>query len=106
MFIVWVWIIAGIVAVVVITIIVYYNRFAVLSNRIDNSLSQIDVQLKRRAELVPNLLETVKGYAKHEKGIIKDVTDARKAMLSAGDLKGRKKAGNDLQTALKSIFAL
>jgi len=103
---VWVWIIAGIVAVVVITIIVYYNRFAVLSNRIDNSLSQIDVQLKRRAELVPNLLETVKGYAKHEKGIMTEVTNARKALVSAKDFGGRVKAGAALENSLGRLFAI
>ena len=84
----------------------YYNRFAVLSNRIRNSLAQIDVQLRKRADLVPNLIETVKGYAKHEKGIMKEVTDARKALLAAKDLPGRVKAGNQLQEALKSIFAI
>lgn len=84
----------------------YYNRFAVLSNRIDNSLSQIDVQLRKRADLVPNLIETVKGYAKHEKGIMKEVTDARKALLAAKDLPSRVKAGNALQEALKSIIAI
>lgn len=59
-----------------------------------------------RADLVPNLVKTVKGYAKHESKIMKSVTDARKAFLGAKDLKGRVKAGNQLQTALKSIFAL
>ena len=69
-------------ALVIIFIISYFNRFAVLGNRIDNSLSQIDVQLKRRADLIPNLVETVKGYAKHEKAAIKEVTDARKALVT------------------------
>ena len=72
------WWIIGIVALVIIIFIYYYNRLATLSNRIDNSLSQIDVQLKRRADLVPNLIATVKGYAKHESGIMKAVADARK----------------------------
>lgn len=101
-------IIALIVILVVIALafIVYYNRFVVLDNRIDNSLSQIDVQLKKRADLVPNLINTVKGYAKHEKSIMADVTDARKALLSAKTLPDRAKAGAELQTALKSIFAI
>jgi len=86
--------------------IVYYNRFVVLGNRIDNSLSQIDVQLKKRADLVPNLLNSVKGYMKHERTIIKEVTDARKSLLSAKTLPERAKAGAELQTALKSIFAI
>ena len=101
-----IWIIIAIILLVVIIFISYYNRFSVLSNRIDNSLSQIDVQLKRRADLVPNLLETVKGYAKHEKTIIKDVTDARKALVSAGNLTSRVKAGAQLQSALRSVFAI
>src|SRR3989344_5634706 len=100
------WIVIAIVAIIVIAFIYYYNRFVLLDNRIDNSLSQIDVQLKKRADLVPNLLNSVKGYMKHEKGIIKEVTDARKAMLGAKDLPERAKAGADLQSALKSIFAL
>lgn len=102
----WIWLIIVIVALLVIMFIYYYNRFVVLGNQIDNSLSQIDVQLQKRADLVPNLVKTVQGYAKHERGIMKEVTEARKAMLAAPDLKGRIKAGNDLQNALKSIFAI
>ena len=101
-----IWIILAIVAVIVIAFIVYYNRFTVLGNRIDNSLSQIDVQLRKRADLVPNLLASVKGYMKHEKKIIKEVTDARKALVGAKDIQAKVKAGNQLQTALKSIFAI
>jgi LemA protein len=63
---IWLWILIIIVILVVLSFIYYYNRFVVLENRIDNSLAQIDVQLKKRADLVPNLLNTVKGYAKHE----------------------------------------
>tara|TARA_Y100000310_G_scaffold345603_1_gene467142 strand:+ start:8107 stop:8658 length:552 start_codon:yes stop_codon:yes gene_type:complete len=84
----------------------YYNRFVVLGNNIDNSLSQIDVQLRKRADLVPNLVKTVKGYAKHEKKIMSSVTEARKALLSAKTLPDKMKAGNQLQDALKSIFAI
>lgn len=101
-----VWTILALVVIVVLIFVYYYNRFAVLSNRIDNSLSQIDVQLKKRADLVPNLINTVKGYAKHEKEIMKDVTDARKALVSAKSLPDKVKAGNELQTALRSIFAI
>ncbi|MBU0466778.1 MAG: LemA family protein [Nanoarchaeota archaeon] len=101
-----VWIIGIIVVLVVLAFIYYHNKFVVLGNRIDNSLSQIDVQLRKRADLVPNLVKTVKGYAKHEKGIMKNVTDARKAFLGAKDMKGKVKAGNMMQEALKSIFAI
>lgn len=91
---------------VVLIFIYYFNRLVVLSNRIDNSLGQIDVQLKKRADLVPNLLESVKGYTKHEKKIMKEVTDSRKALLSAKTLPSRMKAGSQLESALKSIFAI
>lgn len=84
----------------------YYNRFARLSNRIDNSLSQIDIQLKKRADLVPNLLETVKGYAKHEKSIMVEVTQARASLMKANTFDKRMKAGAQLQTALGSLFAV
>jgi LemA protein len=101
-----IWLILALVIILAIAFIVYFNRFVILENRIDNSLSQIDVQLKKRADLVPNLINTVKGYAKHEKSIMADVTNARKALLSAKTLPERAKAGAELQNALKSIFAI
>ena len=84
----------------------YFNRFNVLENRIGNSLSQIDVQLKRRADLIPNLIETVKGYAKHEKDAIKAVTEARKALVGAKGIEGKVKANDKLESALKTVFAI
>src|SRR3989338_7944946 len=102
----WIWVIIALAVLIVLMLINYFNKFVILGNRIDNSLSQIDVQLRKRADLVPNLIETVKGYAKHEKGIITEVTNARKALLGAKDITSRVKAGNQLQQALKSIFAL
>ena len=101
-----IWIIISIVALVIILFIYYYNRFVVLGNRIDNSLSQIDVQLKKRADLVPNLLSSVKGYMKHEQKIISEVTKARESILKAPTLEKRMKAGSELQSALRSIFAI
>lgn len=78
-----------------------------LSNRIDNAWSQIDVQLKKRADLVPNLIETVKGYMKHERKAIEMVTKAREEMMKVGtDIKARAKAEAQLTAALKTIFAL
>ena len=102
----WLWIVIALVALVVLIIFFYYNRFAVLGNRIDNSLSQIDVQLKRRADLIPNLIKTVKGFVKHEEKAIKAVTEARKALMGAGDIESKIKADVGLESALKSIFAL
>jgi LemA protein len=87
--------------------IYYYNRFAILENRIENSASQIDVQLKRRADLVPNLVKTVQGYAKHEKKIMEAVTKARADMMKAGsNLSQKVKAGDALQGALSRLFAI
>jgi len=100
------WLIIALVVLVALAFFVYYNRFALLSNRIDNSLSQIDVQLKRRADLIPNLIETVKGYAKHESGIMKEVTDARKALVGAKDLVKKVKANDVLENALGRLFAI
>jgi len=84
----------------------YYNRIVVLSNRIDNAWSQIDVQLKKRTDLVPNLVETVKGYMKHEKDAIKMVTQARTKMMGAGTAEEKMKASVALTQALKTILAL
>lgn len=103
------WIIVGVIAIIVIFILIaigYFNRFVVLENRIENSSSQIDVQLKKRADLVPNLVKTVQGYAKHEKAIMTEVTKARAEMLKAGSLNERVKAGDALQNALSRIFAI
>ncbi len=101
-----VFIILGIIVLILVVFMYYYNRFVVLENRINNSLSQIDVQLKRRADLIPNLIETVKGYTKHETKAIKLVTEARKAMLSANGIQAKMKANQGLESALKSIFAI
>jgi LemA protein len=102
-------IVAVIVVIFLLVWISYYNRFVVLSNRIKNSFSQIDVQLKKRADLVPNLVETVKGYAKHEAKIMGDVSEARKALVGAnasGDMAKRIKAGDALQSTLGRLFAI
>jgi len=101
----WIWLIIVLI-LLAIMFIYYYNRFIVLENRVDNSLSQIDVQLKRRADLIPNLISTVKGYAKHEQTAIKSVTEARKALLGAKGIEEKVKADNLLEKALKTIFAL
>ncbi len=102
----WLWILIIFVALIVIVFFFYFNRFAVLGNRIDNSLSQIDVQLKRRADLIPNLIETVKGFTKHETAAIKSVTEARKALVGAKDIVGKIKADKSLDSALGRLFAI
>ncbi|MEK6819401.1 MAG: LemA family protein [Nanoarchaeota archaeon] len=100
------WFLIALIILVLTMFIFYYNRFVVMENRVDNSLSQIDVQLRKRADLVPNLINTVKGYVKHEKEVMKEVTEARKHLLSAKNLPGKMKAGAELQDALKSVFAI
>ena len=102
----WVVLLIALAVLIILMFILYFNRFVTLENRIDNSLSQIDVQLKKRADLVPNLVSAVKGYAKHEKGIMEDVTNARKAFMGATTLEQKVKRGAELQHALKSILAI
>lgn len=83
-----------------------YNSLVILKTRIQEALSGIDVQLKRRADLIPNLVETVKGYAKHEKEIFENVTKARSALVNASSVKEKASADNMLTGALKSLFAV
>jgi LemA protein len=102
-----IWLIVGaIAAVLVIAVIVMYNSLAVLRNRIENAWSQIDVQLKKRYDLIPNLMKTVKGYAKHEKGVFTQVTKARNMAMNAHGIKDQAKAENMLSSTLKSLFAV
>lgn len=83
-----------------------YNSLVTLRNRCDNGWSQIDVQLRRRYDLIPNLVETVKGYAKHESGVFERVTQARAAAVGAQTVKEQGQADNVLTGALKSLFAV
>lgn len=95
-----------IIAGIVLWLLFTYNSLVTLRNRVREAWSQIDIQLKRRASLIPNLVETVKGYAKHEKGVFEEVTKARSAMMGAKD-PAHKAAANDMLTgALKSLFAV
>ena len=102
----WLWILIGLGILLVAIAIYYFNKFVVLENRIKNSLAQIDVQLKKRADLVPSLVKVVKGYAKHESKIMEAVTKARSEMLKAGNISSKVKAGDQLQNALGRIFAI
>ena len=96
----------GIPIIIAVIFVYYYNRFVVLENRIENSSAQIDVQLKKRADLVPSLVKVVKSYAKFEKDVLTEVTRARTQMISGKNLAEKVKAGDQLQNALKSIFAV
>jgi len=100
------YILIGIVVLLVIYVWSTYNNLVVLKARIKEALSGIDVQLKRRIDLIPNLIETVKGYAKHEKQIFEDVTKARSEMMKAGNVSDKLKASDHMTDALKSIFAI
>lgn len=99
-------ILVAVLAVVVIFLVGVYNSLVVLRNRIKNAESQIDVQLKRRFDLIPNLVETVKGYAKHEKELFENVTKARTAMMNAQSVGEKSKADNMMSATLKSLFAV
>lgn len=96
----------GIIAIIALYLIAQYNSFVVLKTRIQEALSGIDIQLKRRADLIPNLIETVKGYAKHEKEVFNEVTKARSSLIKAETLEEKAMANNQLTTALKSLFAV
>ena len=87
-------------------VVAMYNGLVVLRNRFENAWSQIDVQLKRRTDLIPNLLETVKGYAAHEKEVFTKVTEARSALVNAQGVQDQAQANNMLTGALKSLFAV
>ncbi|MCS5719012.1 LemA family protein [Herbiconiux sp. CPCC 205763] len=105
------WLIPVIIVVVIIAIIgIYlwatYNSLVTLNVRVDEAWSDITVQLKRRADLLPNLIESVKGYAAHEKAVFENVTKARAETLSAQGPAEASVAENHMQTALKSIFAV
>ena len=96
----------GVIVVLVLWLLMTYNSLVTLRNRVREAWSQIDVQLKRRSSLIPNLVEAVKGYAKHEKEVFENVTKARSALLGAKN-PGQAAAANDMLTgALKSLFAV
>lgn len=96
----------GVVILIVLWVLVTYNGLVSLRNRVKEAWSQIDVQLKRRSSLIPNLVETVKGYAKHEKGVFEQVSKARSALMGAKGPKDAAAANDMLSGALKSLFAV
>lgn len=97
-----------VIAVVVLLLFIWllYNGLITAKLRVNEALSQIDVQLKRRADLIPNLVETVKGYAKHEKELFEKVTKERSALVSAKGMAEKAEVNNQLSQTLKSIFAV
>ncbi|KQS08913.1 LemA family protein [Curtobacterium sp. MCLR17_007] len=103
-------IVIGVVVVVLVVVGIYlwvtYNALTTLKVRVDEAWSDISVQLKRRADLIPTIVDTVKGYATHEKAVFTDVTAARAETLSAGDADAASAAEGHMQKALKSVFAV
>ena len=100
------WVILGIIAVLVIWAIAVYNGLIRLKNRVDEAWSDIDVQLKRLYDLIPNLVNTVKGYASHEKEVFEKVTEARTRAMGAQSAADKAQAENALSQTLKSLFAV
>src|ERR1700739_3406991 len=99
-------IIVAVIVVIGFTVIVLFNGLVKLNQQSDEAWSDITVQLKRRYDLIPNLVNTVKGYAAHEKTVFEDVTEARAQALNAQTVSEAAKADNQLQAALKSLFAV
>ena len=100
------WIIIAVVVVLAIIVIGLYNSLVTLKVRVDEAWSDITVQLKRRLDLIPNLVESVKGYAAHESGVFEQVTAARAATINATGVKETAQAENQLEGTLKSLFAV
>ena len=101
------WIILGVVVVLIILYVVgTYNGLVSLRNRVNDQWSQIDVELKRRFDLIPNLVNTVKGYAKHEEETLENVIKARNSYLSASTPEGQMEADGELTNAVNKLFAL
>jgi LemA protein len=100
------YIIVAIVAIIILWAIIIFNGFIRLKHRANEAWSDINVQLKRRHNLIPNLIETVKGYAKHEKGVFEKVTEARTKALGAKGVEEKGKAENMLSNTLKTLFAV
>ncbi len=99
-------VIGGIVLLLLLYLVLTYNKLVKLRNRIANAWAQIDVQLRRRYDLIPNLVETVKGYAKHERETFEAVTQARAEAINAQGVGAQAQAENMITSALKSLFAV
>ncbi len=102
----WLIILLVVLGILVLFVILLYNSLVRLKNQVKNAWAQIDVQLKRRNDLIPNLVDTVKGYMKHEKTTLENITKARSAILSAETVKEKAEASNQLSQTLKSLFAV
>ena len=99
-------IVLAVIVVLLIAVVLLYNNLVKSRNMVDNAWAQIDVQLQRRLDLIPNLVETVKGYANHESGTLEKVIAARSAVMNAGTPEDKMAADNALSGTLKSLFAV
>ena len=95
-----------IIIIILVAIVAIYNGLVTARNKVKNAWAQIDVQLNRRADLIPNLVETVKGYAAHESSVFEDVTAARAGLMNANGVKEISDANNQLSNTLKTLFAV
>ena len=95
-----------IILIIIVALVLLYNGLVTSRNKVKNAWAQIDVQLNRRADLIPNLVETVKGYAGHEKSVFEDVTAARAGLMNANGVKEISDANNQLSSTLKTLFAV
>jgi LemA protein len=102
----WLWILIAAVVVLALVVVLLYNRLVRLRNRVENAWAQIEVQLRRRYDLIPNLVETVKGYASHERATFEEVTRARTAAQEAGTVPEQAQAENLLTQAIGRLFAV
>lgn len=100
------WILIAIVAFIALIVWSTYNSLISSKVRVQEAFSHIDVQLKRRSDLIPNLVETVKGYAKHEKELLEEITKARTSLMQASGVMAKAKANSQLAEGLKSLFAV
>ncbi|OGE27051.1 hypothetical protein A3H85_03175 [Candidatus Daviesbacteria bacterium RIFCSPLOWO2_02_FULL_40_8] len=100
------WIVAAGLLLLILWLLATFNSLIVKRNRVKEAYSHIDVQLKRRSSLIPNLVEAVKGYVKHEKEVLENVTKARSALMGADNPHSQAEANNQLTGALKSLFAV
>ena len=103
---VWLWVLLGVVAILLVLVGIGYNRLVRLRNEADTGWANIDVQLERRGDLIPNLVETVKGYAAHERGVFEEVTKARTALQQASTPAAAGEANDILTAALGRLFAV
>jgi LemA protein len=103
---VWAWVVIGILVVVLVAAVLVYNRLVALRNRVDNGWAQIDVQLRRRYDLIPNLVTTVQGYAAHEREVFESVTEARTRAIGATAVGDQATAENEITRGLRQLMAV